>query len=89
MLQLNNNENPTKEQTAFGTPVFLGHGAHDQVISVALGEQATSALTGAEYQVQWRRYEDHGHGYKLPEEIDDIVEFMRTQVGLEPRQRHE
>ncbi|POR38834.1 Acyl-protein thioesterase 1 [Tolypocladium paradoxum] len=85
LLQLKNLDHPTKDQTSFGTPVFLGHGADDRVVSVALGEQATVALRAAEYKVHWRRYEDHGHGYKVPEEIDDIVEFMRTEVGLEPR----
>uniref|UniRef100_A0A0L0NGG0 Acyl-protein thioesterase 1 n=1 Tax=Tolypocladium ophioglossoides (strain CBS 100239) TaxID=1163406 RepID=A0A0L0NGG0_TOLOC len=86
LLQLRNVDNPTKDKTSFGTPVFLGHGADDQVVSVALGEQDTVALRAAEYQVHWGRYENHGHGFKTPEEIDDIVEFMRTQVGLEPRE---
>lgn len=85
LLQLRNIDRPTKDQTSFGTPVFLGHGADDQVVPVALGEQATMALVAAEYRLHWRRYENHGHGCRAPEEIDDIVEFMRTQVGLEPR----
>lgn len=85
LLQLANADHPTKDKTSFGTPVFLGHGAMDDVLACALGEQAAVALRAAEYDVEFRRYEDHGHGYKVPGEIEDIVDFMRRRVGLEPR----
>ncbi|GJN81307.1 hypothetical protein PLIIFM63780_004840 [Purpureocillium lilacinum] len=85
LLQLASTEHPTKDETSYGTPVLLGHGAVDDVLRFAFGEQAALALGTAEYEVDFKRYEDHGHGYKVPEQIDDIVEFMRRRVGIEPR----
>ncbi|KAJ6444048.1 phospholipase/carboxylesterase/thioesterase [Purpureocillium lavendulum] len=85
LLQLTSADHPTKDQTSYGTPVLLGHGSLDDVLGFAFGEQAAHALETAEYNVEFKRYDDHGHGYKVPEQIDDIVEFMRRRVGIEPR----
>ncbi|UNI24270.1 hypothetical protein JDV02_010030 [Purpureocillium takamizusanense] len=85
LLQLASAEHPTKDETSYGTPVLLGHGALDDVLAFALGEQAALALRTAEYEVEFKRYEDHGHGYKVPEQIDDIVEFLQKRVGIMPQ----
>jgi hypothetical protein len=31
--------------------------------------------------VMWRKYPDQGHWYKMPEEIDDIIEFLSIKAG--------
>lgn len=64
------------------TPVFLGHGRHDEKVSVALGGQARRVLRalGCD-RVAWRDY-DEGHWYKVPEEIDDVVEFLKS-IGVQ------
>ena len=33
------------------------------------------------YEVVWKLYPGLGHWYKIPDEIDDIVEFIRGSVG--------
>ena len=38
------------------TPVFLGHGSQDQVVSQALGMRSRAALEGLGVTVQWRSY---------------------------------
>ncbi len=38
------------------TPVFMGHGLHDDVVPMAAGEQARKALQEAGYTVDWNSY---------------------------------
>lgn len=64
------------------TPIFLGHGRNDEKVSVNLGKQARDVFKALDCQVRWKEY-DEGHWYKIPEEIDDIVDFLRNVVGIE------
>lgn len=65
------------------TPVFLGHGAADPKVSVRLGEEMVRLLAGPlDMDVTWKRYEGFGHWYKVPDEIDDLVDFLHTKVGV-------
>ncbi|KAL1865011.1 hypothetical protein Daus18300_007358 [Diaporthe australafricana] len=61
------------------TPIFLGHGRNDEKVSVDLGEQARHVLESLGCKVRWRDY-DEGHWYKVPEEIDDIVDFLQDII---------
>ncbi|PHH71918.1 hypothetical protein CDD82_6271 [Ophiocordyceps australis] len=85
LLQINSREHPCKERTSYQTPILLGHGVEDGSIPHSMGQKAAGAMRSLEYEVEWRSYTEFGHGYKVPAEIDDIVEFMRSKVGLEPR----
>ena len=65
------------------TPVFLGHGAADPKVSVDLGRRMASILSdGFGMDVTWKAYEDFGHWYKVPDEIDDVVRFLKEKVGV-------
>lgn len=72
---------PSVEKTSYKTPVFLGHGGLDEKVPVALGKAIVKVLREAQYQVAWRCYQDEGHWYKIPDEIDDIVDFIKSEVG--------
>ncbi|KAI6093906.1 acyl-protein thioesterase [Hypoxylon rubiginosum] len=72
---------PTRETTASRTPVFLGHGNMDEKKPVKQGEAAARAMRAAGYKVQWKSYADLGHWYKIPDEIDDIVNFIQCEIG--------
>lgn len=61
------------------TPIFLGHGRNNEEVSVDLGKQTRHVLTALGCKVRWRDYNE-GHCYKVPEEIDDIVEFLQDIV---------
>ncbi|KAJ7125348.1 Alpha/Beta hydrolase protein [Mycena epipterygia] len=63
------------------TPVFLGHGTHDPKVSVKLGEQARDVLQTLGCDVEWREY-DEGHWYKVPEEIDDLVKWLKKRAHV-------
>ncbi|KAI1143725.1 acyl-protein thioesterase [Hypoxylon sp. FL0543] len=63
------------------TPVFLGHGELDDKIKPRLGQLAGETLVSCGFRVTWKSYRDQGHWYKIPDEIDDLVEFIQTQVG--------
>lgn len=69
------------QQTASSTPIFLGHGDIDEKKPYALGEGAARTMRAAGYNVEWRLYPGLGHWYKIPDEIDDIVEFISSRVG--------
>ena len=57
------------------TPVFIGHGTQDPVVSIALGETSRRLLEGAGYAVEW-------HAYVMPhsvcpQEVLDIAGWLR------------
>jgi predicted esterase len=63
-------------RNALTTPVFLGHGAMDEKVPCRLGEEAANTLSLLGMQVNWKKYPELGHWYQVPEEIDDIFEFL-------------
>lgn len=70
------------QQVVFpNTPIFLGHGKSDEKVSIDLGVQAKRVLEALGCSVVWKDY-DEGHWYKIPEEIDDIVEFLQDIVKI-------
>ena len=71
----------TPQSTSSLTPVFLGHGNLDEKKPVDQGGAAARTLKAAGYAVQWKTYADLGHWYKIPDEIDDIIEFIRSKMG--------
>ncbi|KJZ75721.1 hypothetical protein HIM_04878 [Hirsutella minnesotensis 3608] len=85
LLGIRSDEPPSRDQTSLGTPIFLGHGKADAMIAWRHGELAFEAMRTVEYEVVWKHYDGLGHGYDVPREIDDIVDFLNTKVGLEPR----
>lgn len=65
------------------TPLFLGHGSADPKVSAELGQRMASVLSnGFGMDVTWKAYEDFGHWYKIPDEIDDVVNFLKEKVGV-------
>ena len=73
-------DNQSPSQNALATPVFLGHGSADEKIMIALGENARDTLRKAGFKVSWVAYQGQGHWYKVPEEVNDIVAFMRKDM---------
>ncbi|KAJ7798653.1 putative acyl-protein thioesterase 1,2 [Mycena olivaceomarginata] len=61
------------------TPVFLGHGTHDEKVAIKQGEQARDVLQRLGCQVEWKEY-DEGHWYKVPEQIDDLVVWLKSRM---------
>ncbi|KAI3343430.1 phospholipase/carboxylesterase [Ustulina deusta] len=70
-----------EKETASSTPIFLGHGDADQKKPYELGESAARTMRAAGYNVEWKLYPGLGHWYRIPDEIDDIVEFICNRVG--------
>ncbi|RDL39472.1 uncharacterized protein BP5553_03812 [Venustampulla echinocandica] len=61
------------------TPVFLSHGRHDEKVKMKLGEEARDVLVNLGLDVTWKDYEE-GHWYKVPEQLDDIANFIRKRT---------
>jgi predicted esterase len=74
-LDLDPNQSPAFART----PVFLGHGTHDEKVVIKLGEQARDVLQQLGCQVEWKEY-DEGHWYKVPEQIDDLVVWLKSRM---------
>lgn len=70
-----------REQTN-NMPYFLGHGVVDEKVSLHLGTQIRDTLLQLGQDVTWKQYDDLGHWYKAPDELDDIANFLREKVGV-------
>ncbi len=57
------------------TPIFMAHGSHDEVISLAIFQRSVEALQAQNYAVDWHEY-PMAHSVCM-EEIDDIRQFLR------------
>ena len=63
----------------FETPVFLGHGMLDAKVRTEWGEQMRELLGILEMNVRWKGYDGLEHWYMVPNEIDDIEDFLRER----------
>ncbi|EMT64775.1 hypothetical protein ACKRZS_006129 [Fusarium odoratissimum] len=75
LLNLQPLENPSDDTRASQAFILLGHGEADERMPVGLGWGAARVMRDAGYDVEWKYYEDQGHWYKIPNQIDDIVSF--------------
>ncbi|KAI9709072.1 MAG: hypothetical protein M1820_003518 [Bogoriella megaspora] len=69
------------EHTALLTPVFIGHGKADPKVPIHLSESAAQTLRRIGIDVTWRPYAEHGHWYKVPDEVDDIMDFLEKKTN--------
>ncbi|KAK1978308.1 beta-1,4-glucosidase [Colletotrichum cereale] len=66
------------------TPIFMGHGIDDAYVDVELGRQAAHILAQGGGKIEWKEYEgaeEEGHWFKVPEEMDDISDFLMAKVA--------
>jgi predicted esterase len=70
----------SSELPCLRTLVFLGHGKSDDKVTIDLGREAAMILKEIGMQVRWEEY-DEGHWYKVPEQIDSLVDFLKTSLG--------
>ncbi|KAI0377210.1 acyl-protein thioesterase [Hypomontagnella monticulosa] len=81
LLDYETRNTPDTANSSATTPVFLGHGEDDDKIKPHFGKLASETMVTCGYRVTWKSYEDLGHWYKVPDEIDDLVDFIERQVG--------
>ncbi|OHW99096.1 phospholipase carboxylesterase [Colletotrichum incanum] len=65
------------------TPIFMGHGIDDAYVDVELGRHAAHILTQGGGKIEWKEYEEaeeEGHWFKVPDEMDDISDFLVAKV---------
>ncbi|PKS11991.1 hypothetical protein jhhlp_001287 [Lomentospora prolificans] len=61
-------------------PIYIGHGNDDAYVGIELGRDAADLLSTIGLEVEWNEYtgaEQEGHWIKVPEEVDDIIGFLR------------
>ena len=59
------------------TPIFMGHGRHDDVVDIARGEASRDALRALGYEVEW-------HDYPMPHSVcmEEIADLGRWLVKV-------
>ncbi|HEV2309318.1 MAG TPA: S9 family peptidase [Acidimicrobiia bacterium] len=76
---------PATHAAALRVPVLVLHGRDDRVVPVAQAEALVRAIEGAGGTVEWHLYAGEGHGWRLPETIEDVYErmdaFLRRHVA--------
>ncbi|MGD2129680.1 MAG: alpha/beta hydrolase fold domain-containing protein [Lysobacterales bacterium] len=60
-------------------PVFIGHGTHDPMVPLRLGEIAAERLAAMGYMVEWHSY-PMPHAV-CPQEIADLSAWLRDRFG--------
>lgn len=63
-----------------GTPIFLAHGSHDEVVGLHRAEASREALTALGYDVEWHEYL-MGHSVH-PLEIEELNAFLVKVLGV-------
>ena len=56
------------------TPIFLGHGRHDDVIALTRAQASRDALQSLGYSVDWHEY-PMAHSV-CPQEIEDLAQWL-------------
>lgn len=64
-------------------PIFVGHGAEDRKIPADLGKRMVNVLSdGLGMNVTWKEYQGLAHWYRVEDEIEDILNFLKDRVAL-------
>ncbi|XP_019058594.1 PREDICTED: acyl-protein thioesterase 2-like isoform X2 [Tarenaya hassleriana] len=68
---------------AASLPIILTHGTSDDVVPYRFGEKSAHALSMAGFrQALFKPYEGLGH-YTVPKEMDEVVHWLTTRLGLD------
>jgi phospholipase/carboxylesterase len=62
------------------TPVFMGHGTHDQVVPEALGALSRDIVRKNGNPVEWRSYPQMAHQVNPPE-IQDLCDWLQARFA--------
>ena len=68
-----------RSQASLATPIFMGHGSGDAVISVQWARESRDLLKSLGYQVEWHEYM-MAHNV-IDEEVVDIGAWLRQILG--------
>lgn len=60
------------------TPIFIGHGIHDPVVTLERGQASKDLLQANGYKVQWHTY-PMPHSV-CPEEVADVTRFIHSTL---------
>ncbi|PFH59615.1 hypothetical protein XA68_12102 [Ophiocordyceps unilateralis] len=76
---------PRREETTVRTPIFLALNDGEAAASHLHGQRAATALQRDGYDVVWEYYPGPENGYEDPIQVDAMVDFIRSRVGLIPQ----
>ncbi|MGO4894657.1 alpha/beta hydrolase [Flavobacterium sp. W21_SRS_FM6] len=67
------------KQTNKSTPIFIGHGQHDDVVPMIMGNAARQVLEGNQYAVEWHEYQMQ-HNVCM-QELNDISAWLQQRLA--------
>ena len=67
-----------RSATNSSVPIFMGHGIHDPIIPMVVGERSYNEMTNMGYSGNWQTY-DMPHSVH-PLEIRDIGNFIKSII---------
>ena len=68
-----------RTEESLGTPIFMAHGTHDNVVPFARARESKEVLVSLGYQVEWHEYAMQ-HSLCL-EEVQDISKWLRKVLA--------
>jgi phospholipase/carboxylesterase len=74
-----------RSETSQAAPIFLAHGAQDEVVEIERGLSSRDALLALGYTIDWRTY-PMGHSVCAPE-IADLNRWLLRVLGPSPAGR--
>ncbi len=66
------------------TPVFIGHGIHDPMVPLQMGQEIQTTMNSGQHPVEWHSYPIQ-HSVS-EQEITDIGNWLRARFSSDPRQ---
>lgn len=70
-------------RSAFNIPIFLSHSGDDEVVPFKYGLQLCHSLENFGFKVNWKCYEKGDRWIHEPQGVDDLVEFLNGDAGVE------
>ncbi|UKZ82503.1 hypothetical protein TrVFT333_010292 [Trichoderma virens FT-333] len=62
------------------TPIFLGHGIEDRMVTLGLAKKSRDALTAMGFSISWDVYPGLGHA-TCEDELDDVEAFIDENLS--------
>ncbi|KAK4069240.1 hypothetical protein Trihar35433_5819 [Trichoderma harzianum] len=62
------------------TPIFLGHGIEDRMVTLGLAKKSRDALTAMGFEISWDVYPGLGHA-TCEDELDDVEAFIDENLS--------
>ena len=79
-LPLSSQVSDIQSEANISTPIFMGHGSHDQVVAHSWGQKSMQLLKSFGYKIDFQTYAGMQHSSD-PREINDVLNFIKARLA--------